>query len=891
MTDEIIENKKEGENSPELLTNDSIVDATEPEVEEPEVDSVPSTSGDQDYVNNLIIEGKTEEALKWLDSKGYEVASLISNYKDTKKALNYTISFEEYSRNKNKIHDRIQEVISEGQKKHDEQYFNSDKDNFDDIHEPVLYQANSHQLLTMNLEEAMFKKVLQKRVLFVRCQDSSILFSAKQSIVKWHLSSDVKNVKFFQPTLDISQLEERQRFDIGYYEKKIRKRNVPTVVFIERPPIRFLNAFEKTYHRADQICNHLKSNNLALICLLPSSKYEREEFDKLYCSIKTETKGLFEFWEIPYLRPFLEKHFDKDTATDLASKVLEMRVVEEDIYSDVQSIPITDSLSYFDSLKEKIQERVSHKKKDLEKLQECFEIGDYLQRVVLFTGAFFPSVAWKEFDLLIGFFLQSAPSVPKAREKEGETTLPELSWTEKWKAKNVELMSNCLLKTMNKDEGRVIEFTQQTYGQHLKEFLLEDYYPFIEPFLQQASNSGFLFGNFSERMLRSNIQLILVATRNDPNTYDEFWLKNIVVNIKANFEGLDTSGLSRDSHFSQVIELYQQFAVKLHYKQLSFSRLTDLIKELLTEKDTPILQNIVEKFVKMLVDSSDAKIDALDIVLQLYQHLKGTPNFNEDLVLNNIKRLINEGNYEQKWDTYKALFQVLNIDELFDIMEAWRNIDKQTDLAPVEEYVCRFYYDYSMAQLFNVEESQYGQDPPTLFSELIGNIEPSGTSQMVLLFDRLFDNRMDQVMTKFLVKQPEYLSPIIQVPIPLENTAKPEDAKKAWAKLLANLIEGWTWVIYGFQEGRIKSTATNACLDNLLKQVFSRASKTQSKEILAWWSQKTIGVYSEIIRSINNSNLKPKEKEQEKTGFVLRREHLRHMQKRAIKIHSTIHKS
>lgn len=842
-----------------------------------------------DRAKKFIANSQIFEALSLLKSHGYEVETLLGRYNELQqKIINGTISSEQQTTETNQIRDSIIKFIQVEKEKFIEQTY------FETIHELVLSSPqNINPIIIDVADQQKIARLFSKRVLFVRCQDSKILSSIYEAIVSYHLTQD-KSIEIYQPNSDLSLLElgRGRRLEIEYYEKTVVKREVSTIVVIDKPPVYFLNGFEKTYLRAKQIREHLQSKNIALICLLPSSKYEKEDFDKQYRSIQREAKDIFEYWDISYLKHFLETHFTNEAVEYLQTQIKGLNIDEDALYPDIQGISVegySDYQKYFDTLRQRVQNRVSTEKDALERLRQQFENGDYLQRVILFIGAFFPGIVWKEFDFLTGFFLQNAPILPAIPPKEGEPIVYELPWMEKWRAKNAELLRSCLLKTISKEEGRVVEFVQPSYGIHFKEFLVEDYYPFIEPWLNQAGNSGFLFGNFSERMQRSIIQLIVTATRSDPTSYDEFWLKNIVTNIKANFDGVDSSNLSSENLITQLLELYQQFAIKQQYKQLFYARLTDLIKELLSEKGTNLIQGIVEKFIKILIDSSDAKADALDIVLRLYRHLKGTPNFNEDFVLNNIKRIINEGDLEQKWRTYISLFQILDLDELFDRMEIWRNAEKQTDFAPVEEYTCRFYYDYSMAQLSEIDEDTYGQTPPPLFHALCNDNKIDTSSRLAVLLDRLFDIRTEHTMRKFLSRQMGFLPSTIHVSTSLLVVIGNDAPQKEWAKLLGNLIEGWTWVVFGVQQKKMISK-NDACLDTLFKEIFIRASRELTREIFIWWKQKSDTVYSLKIQEIKTTIPKQQEIEQKINTYILRRDHLMYMRDRARTIYDSINK-
>ena len=871
------------ENDPnEVITGNTTTNGNKIDLDSPKVagqktsDPDEGKSENQKKVEEKVKQDKLEEAIGLLNTSSKEKANLIRRLKSARKGFRKgAMTNESYNIEINRISDLILDLNLLEDIVYDEGDIN---ENFANRHSPYTYNKNEFKNLNIQQKQGLdFQTVTDNRVTFVSCLDKDALYNFQNELFYWYSNESSQKCKFYLPDTD-----KENSNDLAYYEGKNIVREEPTIIIIDQPPVRDLKAFETIPSRASQIVDKLKQRNISLVLFVELNNNSDEA--SILHSIKKQSGNYFSYWNISYYWFILNNRF-KNKDSDFLIEQIELLkkkngIDEEYLFQSILKVKTEDPSLFIKELEKKIDQRRARDSQNESKLKKLFTNGDFLTRVALWSATFFPDIFWEEFNTVNRFFLSKPPqhALPrKIKSEEGE--INELAPIDRWEERKTEILRNCLIRHKLEEDGVHVSFEQPEYGVKLKALMLESFYPFVQPLLLRISESGWIFGDFGERMLRNTVKAMTIAARYSPSTYNEEWLESLVKNIKEKFSEIDIERIQNENVFIQFLDIFQQLERNNTFKRFFLNRLTDLIKEMLTGEESSVLKKVVENFFKSIIDSSYIHDEALHLVFGLLKQLRGTPNFSEELIFGNVKRLINEGNEEQKRKTYHTLFEDLELDDLREKITKWRLESTRKENKPLKEYCYRFIFDYFIIKVFDIEEEEYGKDPPE--SDLLKgltNTESKEGKYFIEYFSLLFDSQMEKAMASILSNSTSYQVPTISFNFWKSNSNISLDkAKDLWYHFLSIILEEFLMLLYGIDTPDVEELTISACKQTFWQLLLEKGTEKQLKHIIAKWKIKHIYFYSNTIAQINkNSKLKQEERKEQKKVFIKRRKRLKY---------------
>ncbi|MCK5524909.1 MAG: hypothetical protein KAI83_17420 [Thiomargarita sp.] len=687
--------------------------------------------------------------------------------------------------------------------------------------------------------EEHFAELKSNRILLVDCVDENIARAACYELV----NSTEENYEKRLLTFESNKLEQPDLHLDVFANEKIG-RGEKLVVLVSLKSQKFLDSmfFEESLH-ADSIKEQLEKNDMMLVCFANSNFIQ---------DIWREKRSYFHFpkWNIPFLFYLLKAYFNDNIAESLEKQILQQRNYglwdENNSDSEFYGLVYGYLRNGAEQLREEVEKRDPYSEGEsvpdfLKKIRtvrpkELIKDDDPITNTVLYVATFFPGLNRRDFDFIVSFLLkgekttieeESTRKTKKGKIKIVRTT-KKRNCLKIWEKSQDKILADCHIQVIRSELGsQIVDFSLPYLRGELKKYL-EQKSLYINHF-EQIRESGLLFNfNVSRNIIDNMINLSVEMAVSDPNYYGEKWLMAIIIGIKQHLNS--DSDLEADNEFEALIK---SIAIELakEEKRLQIKpiiiRLSELIREML---NYPQLQEMIKNFLENMMRRKDYAV-LLEIVLGIVRQLRFVSQFDG---MYWIKQLLERGEPQAKKEAYKTLLEQakqsgLRVYDLLEKVKTWipdPNLDYDK-YSPSNKYALKFIIDYARDTLSHFNRAHYGVWPSKypLFANLT---EEKELKQIDLLISWMFHPKMQNVLNA--------LDDFIKANKINVNT------------LLADLIEIWFKVLYGFQTTNLHPEVL-AVSDRLLRQIVLNTNRSQQRELVRrWWVRQ--GFFTEEILKV-----------------------------------------
>ncbi len=688
--------------------------------------------------------------------------------------------------------------------------------------------------------EEHFAELKNNRILLVDCFDDNILRAASYELV--HRTEENYEQRLL--TFEGSQLEQTD-LHLGIFVNEKIGSGKKLIVVISLKSQKFLDSmfFEESLS-ADSIKEQLAKNDIMLVCFANSNFIQ---------DIWREKQSYFHFskWNIPFLSYLLNAYFNNNIAESLEKQILQQRNYglwdENNSDSEFYGLIYGYLRNGTEQLREEVEKRDQYSEGEsvsefLKKIRtvrpkELIKDDDPITNTVLYVATFFPGLNRRDFDFIVSLFLKGEKttieeeSTRKTKKGKIKTvrTIKKRNCLKIWEKSQDKILAECHIQVIRSELGsQIVDFSLPYLRGELKKYL-EQKSLYINHF-ERIRESGLLFNfNVSQQIIENVINLAAEMAISDPSHYGGNWLMGVIIGIKQHLAIDIDIGTN-----NEVEALFQTLVIELakeeRKKQIRpfVIRLSQLIREML---NYPQLQEMIKNFLENLM--KEKHYDAvLVIVLEIVKQLRFVSQFDG---MYWIKQLLERGEPQAKKEAYKTLLEQakqsgLRVYDLLEKVKTWipdPNLDYDK-YSPSNKYALKFIIDYARDTLSHFNIAHYGVWPSKypLFANLT---EEKELKQIDLLISWMFHPKMQNVLNA--------LDDFIKAnKINVNNT------------LLADLIEIWFKVLYGFQTTNLHPEVL-AVSDRLLRQIVLNSNRSQQRELVRrWWVRQDF--FTEEIRQI-----------------------------------------
>lgn len=564
------------------------------------------------------------------------------------------------------------------------------------------------------------------------------------------------------------------------------------------------------------IVEKLANKGIWLICLISPP---------LHKDLKSN-RPRFLHWEVPFLEQLLLRNHVREV-----SRIIER--ISQQRAAGLWGLPHDDEEFYEtlelylsegpERLEEEVEKRHKSQAGELARFEEkridaeqVFSSADSVHRVVLYVAASFHNLSPHEFEQIVMVLLQGrSTSLEVERKhvtKKGKVRIfheeEEKSLQEIWLEDPDTHLQKCHLKTVrSENDAEVIRFSLPYMKREMTRYL-----SLGQPIFRRRQFDriiGLLFNpQISPEIVRNTIRLSVQMSLADPNRLAEDWLVEIVQGLKRQ---VDDFSSTHPNEIGRFLELLAHLEGNKHLLRLVFSRLSDLIRDML---DYPQLGSLVDRSLDQMLRYHEHRF-ALSLVFEITKRLRFAPQFDS---LHWMKRLLEEGSGEVADETTKALHSHIRqmgrrIYELLEPLEGWLPPHDRplTALSPSNRCSLFLFLDYSLFQAIRIDSRSYGTwpSPYPLFMTLSGQ-DRSDQPKLALLVRWLFHPA---------------LAAVIQGAV--------EDGELAWV-VRADLLEFWYAILVGGEECQLADESI-AVSQRLLNEVVASTNRSQKLKLVEQW--------------------------------------------------------
>lgn len=707
-----------------------------------------------------------------------------------------------------------------------------------------LPEFNSPQELDRYTEQ-----LVAKRILVITCIDEDTAVAAAYGIIE---NIDVTN-NYEKRYLNFEGINaNRPDLVLGIFLDHKIGNTAGTIVIVRLKSQIFIDSMLMDYTYTQHAIEQLTKNEMMVICIGE---------DEMRHGSRTDNQSSFRLpqWSIPFLPHILRRHFSLQEAQLFNQKIINQRKSNhwgENGNEDEFYQLITRYLRYgTEKFREEVEKRDlsakdGNKKVDAEKSrinlpQDHIKDDTPLHNTVIYVATFFPGLSPLDFSNIVLLLLadrqismvNESQVINEKQEIKTIKSRADKRLADLWEENADKIMRECFLQThLAKNNSAVVDFTPSFSRHSCKAYFDQSFPMFLRKQFARIQESGILFNfNAGEQVINNVIHLSAKMAISDPTYYGKDWLFGLVVGLKQylNVE------IEPGDYVEQLMILLRQIHNKEVRKQYS-ARLSELIREMLSH---PPLKEMVHNFFDDLINAKHSDI-ALEIIVEITDRLQFAPHFDP---LYWLKRFLDQGNQETRDNANFALIRLARIRgfRIFEILEtisSWLpDPSKDQDRYSFsEKYALAFIIYFCISLRFR--EENYGLWPSRypLFATLKDN-ESSQTPEqrLKLLIEWLFHPGIETLFGEFAVN------------------------------IIADLIEEWITILYGFKEENTHSKAISLS-DILLKQIILVADDQNQKAMIRHWQAKP-RIYLNEINHLGRKSGDPIECRKEKEHFLRRR--------------------
>lgn len=442
----------------------------------------------------------------------------------------------------------------------------------------------------------------------------------------------------------------------------------------------------------------LESNHLFLVITV-SPTYARKRLMHVKRNLP------FAYWEIPFLRPFLEQNYPH-RFEKLEADIIQQRgqgIWEEDETDFCQQI-----ISFHDN--EQLQTIVENGgPKDSEMTAATLLKGcNPVEKTVLYTAAFFPEITPLEFCRVVEALLAkrtmrvAAPTESVNRAGSSDSTQSEVPLTRIWEEEKDNIFTNWLRDaSFAKDSVRVVNLSNSALREPLRRLFEKQHRFYVIDQFKALQERGIFFYP-SLRLAENTTRMAVEMASFYPDEFNEGWIVELVTRLNQHFESELAGAPEGVDAMFQFLQSAQPGALNL-----AFARVSDIFRHML---DSPQLKGIVQNTLEHLLKRGCHKE-----VLWLVKHLQFTQGFDQ---LYWLKQLLHRSDPRTRLLTYYSLYSYLKrmgsgVYEGLTKIETWlpRPERNPSTYSQFEYFVLRLLIQYCLETVGRFDPKHYGKWP------------------------------------------------------------------------------------------------------------------------------------------------------------------------------------
>jgi hypothetical protein len=515
-----------------------------------------------------------------------------------------------------------------------------------------------------------------------------------------------------------------------------------------------------------------------------------------YAEQKNLTRESFPYWEVPFLRPFLEKHFP-DQHAQLEGQIVEQQKLgrwEQNRIDFAQQV-----INYSRELPTIVN---SGGPRDPESsAADLLKTSNQVEKTVLYAAAFFKEITAPEFgrviDRLLGKRTMRVPA--PARNRDGslntsvpaEVEVPRIQFWEEFKdGIFTRLLQETNTGTVTLHESSMREPLRRHFEKNHRFYLIDQFNALFE--------SGIFFYP-SLRMAEDTTRIAVEMAQLYPDEFNEGWIVGMVLRIRQHFIS-DLSGYSEDPMF-QFLQSSQPAAVNL-----AFARVADVCRRMLESPQKAVVQNTIEHLIKSGFHEE---------VLWLIKQLRFSSELDE---LDWLKQLLHRADSRTRRLSYHYLSSYLRrlgrgvYDGLVKI-EAWLPPADRESYSPSDTLIFRLLIQYCLETVDRFDPKSYGKWP-SRYSLFAIKDEQTATAHMSLLARWLLHPGIEVTLSSLRIGGTQMT-------------------------LIGALLAEWAFILLGANAADTAEASeySAAFLFNaLFRQFASRINLSQKLELLKFWN-------------------------------------------------------
>lgn len=347
-----------------------------------------------------------------------------------------------------------------------------------------------------------------------------------------------------------------------------------------------LESFFDIATRVDMVRAELQRNCLFLIVVAAPPDAQRGP-------ALLRQSPLFAYAEVPFLRPFLQRHFPADCER-LEAEIVEQRAGgkwEKDETRFCRQI-----VDFYES--ERLGEVVADGGPDDPRLsaESWLKGSNAVEKGVLYAAAFFQGVTMPEFCSVVEALLEgrAAPAVPPSNGSNGgdARAQPPAPLGHLWEEERDRIFNDWLRETsVAKESVRVVTLSDSALREPLQQLFEKKHRFYLIDQFDALQRRGILF-HPSPRLGENAIRIAAYMAGAYPDKFNESWIVELVGRVRSHFEQQPSEG--SDAMFQNLKGLQTGDAFNR-----AMTRLADVLRRLLGSPQlVATVQNSLEQLIK-----------------------------------------------------------------------------------------------------------------------------------------------------------------------------------------------------------------------------------------------------------------------------------------------------
>ncbi len=669
------------------------------------------------------------------------------------------------------------------------------------------------------------EKLNERRFVILNCVDDKVLYGLQNRVVKYFGGyEDSYEIRSLSYNKIREEYEEIESLGLSLFKERKIGSGRKTITFIENPTISFIKSIHLGVNYFQNFISYLKEKDMIIICLMSQSKNDinKDLFDLRRYIIN-----------VPFLESFIKRYYeDEEDAQRIIKKINESKLqrnfTDRGLY-DILKEELEERYSDFEHFINEDNKVISKNESEYQLLISAFNSKDKIKKIVLFVGAYFKDLNYRDFKLMVDFFLEGETEIiikdkkNKKKKREEEVTL-----MKRWSDKDDKILGKCQMVFNEHNGEHIMQFEHVDFQEKLKKHIKRKGMPIVQKQLDKIKRANLLFkfeSNLSNRLMSNIIRLFVESTQYEIDIYNKDWLIGLVLQLKNVLETHEQESIdfSKNSYeqFIELLELMEKNNRLAQFKKQFFRRLVDLIHEMY-EQDFNRFKKVVDEFLQGLIDKNLGKF-SVEIILEIFRKLKRDERFDTKKWLQHI--LHQEKNPQIREEAFSAMMKIFDMDELKEIMNSLLPEKEGEIKNNLNAFALRFQLEYCRETILRFDQSRIGIIPSEY--ELLSQLESKDSlksKELEEVLGWIYDDKTDYVFEKYF----DYLN---------------------WNKTIymGEIIEIWFVFLYGLKPISPLPSENKVAIDNFLQLIIKSAGVKKARQLVKYWVTKMSNGYGAAI--------------------------------------------